>query len=207
MAEKKTVQQQAQERIEKLKTAQEEQRQKRKEMAEKRAKALVRSMVMGTIAITVMGIVFGVLGFYYLAMLMVVALLPGLLAYMTDVKPGKLASKSIFAMNMAGLFPVVVSIFTGGNPDVAAQAALTDPQTWLLVYGFAFSGWFLIFMIPQVIKLYMDMQADFRVKLKLNEQESLVNEWGEGVKKALAKRDQLVRAIKKRGPATKTASK
>ena len=156
-------------------------------------------MVIGTIVVMVMAILFGMVGFYYLAIFMVVALLPGLIAYMTDVKPGKLASKTVLVMNISGLFPVVVSIMTGGVPDAAARAALESPQTWLLVYGFSFSGWLMVFMIPQVIKLYLEIQAEFLIKKMRFDQSQLEKEWGAEVKKVVERREQMVKALAKKG--------
>lgn len=148
-----------------------------------RSKKLVSNMIVMTIIITLLAMGLTALGFVWAFVYFLVAMLPGVVAYMTDIRPGKYASKSIMAFNMAGTFPFLGNIMFSPTPSVTATATLGDVQAWLMAYGFAAFGWGAIYILPHITQIYLEVKASFTVAKLTYVQERLVEEWGDDVKR------------------------
>ncbi len=112
-----------------------------------------------------------------------IAMLPGIVAQITDGRPGRFASKTVMAFNVAGISPQIEAIFSSGSPDSTAISLFSNPSVWLLIYGFAAFGWGVVFLVPRISHLYLEITAKYTTKKLAHFQEKLVEEWGDEVRK------------------------
>ena len=146
------------------------------------AKKVVTRLLIMCIVLTAACSALVFLGFTYLVVLLVVSLLPAAVATIVDRRPRKFASKTVMCFNLAGLFPAMFDTFMATDPDLAAQQQLADPYIWLMVYGFAGFGWLVVYLIPQMVFLYLVVRSDHTIaKLEVRRKE-LLEEWGDRVK-------------------------
>ncbi len=169
--------------LEQIKKQRSEEKEQKRLANKKRAKRLISNLIIITVVLTVLGVWFSSMGMYYFALLFMVGLLPGLVAYITDTRHKKLASKTVMAFNISGIIPPVTSVFLSGSPDQAALSAISSVETWFMIYGFAFIGWAMVYLVPHITQLYLEIRADFMVKRLEARQKELLEEWGERIKR------------------------
>lgn len=153
------------------------------EVYKKRAKKLISNLIIIIFIMIIIGVSLTSIGWNYVFYVLLIGLLPGLVANFTDIRPGRFASKTIIAFNLAGLVQPLKTILVAGSPNQAAQSILIDPQNWLLVYGFAAFGWGIVFLLPHIALFYLEIRANYLIKKMKKYQEELLEEWGEDIKK------------------------
>ncbi len=151
--------------------------------AKKVAGKIVTNMILVTLVLMAAIIGLVLLKMTFVAVMLVIGLMPSIVAHILDRRPGKAASHTILAFNMAGLLKHIMNIFTGGNPNQTAQHLITDPYTWLWVYIFAAFGWLVVHILPQIAILFLSLKAEYTVKRMKSLQEKLASEWGDDIKK------------------------
>lgn len=156
---------------------------KKRELRSKRAKKAITSLILVCIVMTIIGGGLTSIGMQQVFIFIAFGLLPGIVAIITDGRPGKFGSKTVMAFNLAGMMQFLAAIFMGGSPNQTANEILYDPRTWMLIYGFAAFGWAVIFIIPHIVQLYLEITATYTVKKLRTFQDALAGEWGDGVKK------------------------
>ncbi|MGY9006011.1 MAG: hypothetical protein ACKVJQ_07950 [Alphaproteobacteria bacterium] len=92
-----------------------------------------------------------------------IGLLPTLVALVVDVRPGRKAAQSVGALNIAGITPFLVTLWTGQNDIVSAMKILTDAFAWLVIYSAAGGGWLLYLGMPTVSSIFMQMTAKHKI--------------------------------------------
>ncbi|MBL0319411.1 MAG: hypothetical protein IPP74_09035 [Alphaproteobacteria bacterium] len=112
---------------------------------------------------------------------MLLALMPGIVAYSVDKTFNKYASKCICTMNFTGFMPSIFEIFNSHDPSAYGKIVLLDPLNWLISYTAASCGWLLVWSIPQITMLIYISRSDSRGKRLHNSQERLIEEWGQEV--------------------------
>lgn len=160
----------------------EQAREKAQELARKRAKKIIGNLIMVCILMTVVGMVLSSIGMVQVFIFFSIGMLPGIVANITDGRPGRFASKTVIAFNLAGMAQYMAAIFTSGSPNHTAHEILYNPASWLLIYGFAAFGWCVIFLIPYIVQIYLEITSSYTIKKFQHFQELLINEWGDGVK-------------------------
>jgi len=109
-------------------------------------------------------------------------LIPTIVALVVDRQRAKYLTRTVGAMNLAGLAPMVVRLWSNGDSLTAAITIMTRPMNWLVMYGAAGVGWCIFLAMPAVARVIVDLQAE-QVQASLRERaERLVEEWGEEVK-------------------------
>jgi hypothetical protein len=156
---------------------------KRREIGMKRAKRLVANLIVISIIMTLLGAGLTSIGMRQVFVFILIALLPGIVAGLTDTRAGKFASKTVIAFNVAGMVQFLGAILMGGSPNLTATEVIYDARTWMQIYGFAAFGWGVVFAIPHITQLYLEITATYTVKKLKKFQDALVDEWGEAVKK------------------------
>jgi len=158
-------------------------REKINEINKKRAKKLISNLIIIIFIIVIIGISLSSIGWNYVFYVLFIGFLPGLVANFTDIRPGRFASKTIVAFNLAGIVQPLKTILVAGSPNQAAQNILVDPQNWLLVYGFAAFGWGIVFLLPHIALFYLEIRANYLIKKMQKHQDELLEEWGDSIKK------------------------
>ena len=146
------------------------------------AKRIITRLIVVSILLTFLSSALVFMGFTYVVVMIVISLLPGVVASIVDRRPRKFASKTVLCFNLAGLLPPLFDTFMAPNPDAAAQRLLADPYTWIMVYGFAGFGWLVVFVIPQMVFLFLVVRSDHTIKKLEARRSELVEEWGERVR-------------------------
>ncbi len=154
---------------------------KRRELAFKRAKRMIANLIIIIIISTIIGIGLSTIGMQQVFIFILIGLMPGIVANITDGRPGRFASKTVVAFNIAGMLQYLVAIFVSGTPNEIADNLILKPEVWLMIYGFAAFGWALVFIVPHIVQLYLEITANYTVKKLLSFQETLVKEWGETI--------------------------
>lgn len=109
-------------------------------------------------------------------------LIPTIAAIVIDRYPGKYLTRTVGAMNLAGLAPMVVRLWSTGDNLSAAIGILSRPTNWLIMYGAAAVGWCIFLAMPAVARIIVDLQAE-QIQSQLRDRAArLVEEWGEEVK-------------------------
>lgn len=143
--------------------------------------SIVGSLIIASIVMTIISFGFITVGMGYVAAVLVIGMMPGLAAQMVDRRPGKYASKTVMAFNIAGMLPHLAAMLYSSNPNSVAQNLFDDPMTWLWIYMFASFGWLVIHLLPQISFLMFSIKAEYKMKKIRSFQELLVREWGEEI--------------------------
>ncbi len=109
------------------------------------------------------------------AMFIGAGLAPTLTAALIDRDPEKHAAVSVGSLNLAGLSPYVIRMFT--HPG-AAQQMMSDMFVWLVVYAAAAVGWGFYLGFPIIAVRLADIRAEWRVRDMKRRQEKLIEDWG-----------------------------
>lgn len=156
---------------------------KASELAKVRSKKFITNLIMVVAVTTIVGVALSSVGMPVAFSFVAIGMLPCITANITDNRPGRFASKTVTAFNLAGIFPHLVAIFTSGSPNNTALSLLQNPNSWLLVYGLAAIGWVIVFLIPHIVHIYLDIKSVYIINKLESFQEALVEEWGEEIKK------------------------
>ena len=131
-------------------------------------------LIIGCVA----GIVLLNVGFIF----MLLGFLPTVVAYFVDDTEKKDLYKTVRATNLAGILPSMMELTRHGNPGAALQIAMSDPSTWLIVYGSAAIGYGLIWFCRWGSYFSMIAAAETRIYLLEQAEKHLIDEWGEEIK-------------------------
>ncbi len=113
--------------------------------------------------------------------LMAVGLIPTLVAIFTDPDREKHSATAVGAMNIAGLTPFVVELWTKGQTLGHVFDILKDANNWLVILGSAAIGQLLLFVVPQITASMTSARYDTRLKTLKANLEELKNTWGPDV--------------------------
>jgi len=111
-------------------------------------------------------------------LLLLAALIPTYVAYMTDNCPEKTGATSVCAMNLAGAFPFLMDLWMKGQTPANALHILSDSSSWLVILGAAAVGQLIIYAVPQAIATMSLTHAEGRIKTLRKNLELLKDSWG-----------------------------
>jgi hypothetical protein len=146
------------------------------------ARAPVRSAPRGAVATAIM-IVFTLLAITALPLcvLLLAGLVPTMVSMLVDRYRRRYLARTVGAMNLAGIAPLALQLWTRGLTMADAMEMLANPTNWLMMYGAAGLGWALFLAMPTVARMFVDLRADqIQADLKARAR-TLVREWGEDV--------------------------
>ena len=116
-----------------------------------------------------------------LAIVLVAAMVPSLVARLVDASPGRYLTFTVSSFNLVGALYFVNQVFTMGNSLDAAGRVLQDSIGWLAALSGAGCGWLLFLAMPPLIAKMAEAQSALRMRRVHRDQSQLVSEWGEGV--------------------------
>jgi hypothetical protein len=123
-----------------------------------------------------------------LCLLLMAGLIPTMVASMIDRFRARYLTRTVGAMNLAGIAPLAFRLWSDGLTLRAAMDLLLHPISWLLMYGAAAIGWAIFLGMPSVARTFVDVRADHLQHQLKARAKQLVEEWGEEVT-GQAKRD------------------
>ena len=116
-----------------------------------------------------------------LCILLLTGLVPTMVATLLDRYRAKYLTRTVGFMNLAGLTPLVVQLWSDGLSMVSVAHILSRPVNWLTMYGAAGIGWVLFLGMPSVARIFVDIRADQLQQDLKARAARLVEEWGEEV--------------------------
>jgi hypothetical protein len=116
-----------------------------------------------------------------LCLLIVPGMMPSLAVLFVDRQRPRYLSYSVAVMNFAGVLPFLLALATSGMSLAAAAHKLSDPFTWLVMYGAAAVGWFTCAATPPLARICIEIQAGQRRRTLEALAKAMRQEWGEEV--------------------------
>jgi hypothetical protein len=116
---------------------------------------------------------------YYAFAFFALGMLPAIMALVIDRGVNRFASKTVLALNFAGILPFLFDIAQSPDKSFAAQQRMFDLWVWLLVYSAAGMGWLMIWLVPQIMVAVFAFRVEYKIKRFRNRQEELRKEWGD----------------------------
>ena len=111
-------------------------------------------------------------------LLLTAGMVPTLVAWIVDRNRDGHTPMAVGMLNLAGLFPSLLVLWTDGHGLGTTGRIFSDPYTWLFAFGAAAVGWALVLGLPKVIETAMTFRNDVEIKRLENRQAALIAEWG-----------------------------
>jgi hypothetical protein len=116
-----------------------------------------------------------------LCVLTMAGMVPTVVAALLDRFRAKYLTRTVGAMNVAGLAPLVLQLWSRGLTMADTTRLLSNPFNWLMMYGAAAIGWAIFLAMPTIARTIVDVRADHLQRLLKARAAQLVEEWGEEV--------------------------
>ena len=110
-----------------------------------------------------------------------VGLLPTGVAFIIDRSDQKTGTFCVGGMNLCGVIPYVIKLWTGKHTPSAAIEIISDVLSLLIMYAAAGFGWMIFLAIPPVIATFLSIIAQTRIKALRAIQQEIVDTWGPDV--------------------------
>ena len=114
-------------------------------------------------------------------LLICIGLLPTVVALVTDKDPQHHSAMTIGFMNVAGVVPFLIDLWTQGQTMEAAFAILRDLNSWLIMFGSAAIGHLLLYAIPPAMATMTLSRLETRLKILQDALVQLQEIWGPDV--------------------------
>lgn len=113
--------------------------------------------------------------------LMAIGLIPTIVAICTDTDKEKHSATAVGAMNVAGLTPFIVELWTKGQTIGHVFEILKNTENWLVILGSAALGQLILFVVPQITASMTSARYETRLKTMKSNLEELKLTWGPDV--------------------------
>jgi hypothetical protein len=113
--------------------------------------------------------------------LFAIGILPTLVAFIIDKAPRKHSTICVCAMNIAGIFPLMLELWLGQNNIPQAIQIITNVYDLVIMYAAAGCGWLLYMIIPSIVDTLLGVMARHRISLLRTKQRTLLGEWGDEI--------------------------
>ena len=125
-------------------------------------------------------------------LLLLFGLLPTIVAWVIDRSQEKHATFCVCGMNFSGVFPFLTDIWFKNHSIDAAVRVLTNVFDLMVIYGAAAFGWMMFIAVPPVVTQFISAMLQRRVQVLRAQQQTIVEEWGEGVSMLVEAQQQPV---------------
>ena len=112
------------------------------------------------------------------AAIIIVGLIPSYVAFMVDRDPKKYTATAVAALNMVGILPVLIKLWTSGHSLSAVGELLSSPFNWAMMFSGAAVGWVLMSVIPALMVAIMMGQDKIKLSQIKARQKQMLEEWG-----------------------------
>ena len=110
--------------------------------------------------------------------LLLVGMVPSIVAYVVDRSERPMLAFTIAPVNLAGLMPYLLQLWTGRDTMPTVVHLLTDVYVWLVIYLSAGAGWLLFLGMPMIIAIVLGRSLDRRKSRLETLQSRLKADWG-----------------------------
>lgn len=117
------------------------------------------------------------------AIILVLTIIPSIVAFFIDRKPGRPTFKVIAACNLSAALPFIVPIIIFSLKKQYAEAGqvMESGMSWAFIYCGAAAGWGMLFLSTFIARIVTLMHYDYSIGVLEKKQELLVKEWGEDI--------------------------
>lgn len=105
-------------------------------------------------------------------------MLPTLVAWIVDRDDEKYAPITVGVMNLCGVLPGLLELWTSGHRIGTATDLIMDPYVLLWAFGAASVGWAIHMGIPPIVGMWHGWRTKNRIAELEDRQRQLVEEWG-----------------------------
>ncbi len=133
------------------------------------------------------GLIFLLIGLIFVmrfgAMILILTIVPSILAFYIDHRPGRPSFKVIAACNISAALPFIVPIidFSLKKQYSEAGQVMDSAQSWMFIYVGAAAGWGMLYISKFVARVITLMHYEYAVSMLEKKQAILLKEWGEEV--------------------------
>jgi len=110
-----------------------------------------------------------------------IGMAPTIVAYLVDRTREKYLSITVGLLNVCGVLPALVGLWSEGQSFSLALRLAGDPFTMVIAYGAAAVGWLIYLSLPLILGHYYTITTESRLQTLRNRQEGLVESWGEEI--------------------------
>ena len=114
-------------------------------------------------------------------MFVVIAMLPSIVTYYIDQSKRQYIFKTIFACNLSGVMPFIARMLHDGPSSATMEEIMGSANNWILIYGSALVGFFLIRLAPMIAHTMINGFHRTQVARLARNQKRIENEWGQEV--------------------------
>jgi hypothetical protein len=114
-------------------------------------------------------------------MIILAGMIPTMVAYVIDRDSSKPAAIAVGGFNFCGCLPFAILLWKGDHSFRQSFQILSQPLSWLLMFGAAAIGWAFYFGIPPLIAGAEVAKAERKIEALKKRKVSLVQEWGPDV--------------------------
>ena len=111
-------------------------------------------------------------------LLFAAGMVPTLVSWIVDRNRDGYTPMAVGMLNLAGLLPSLLALWTGGHAFGTAARIMSDPYTWLFAFGAAAVGWALVLGLPKVLETAMTFRNETEIRHLKGRQAALIAEWG-----------------------------
>ncbi|HEV2676647.1 MAG TPA: hypothetical protein VGV37_19130 [Aliidongia sp.] len=116
-----------------------------------------------------------------ICLLMTLALVPTMVAWLIDDTPGQSLIRTVAPLNFASSLPFAIKLWHENNSLDQVFTFLSTGYTWVALYGAALFGWMLYYLAPAVITTVVQRRIERARETAIERQQALKDEWGDEV--------------------------
>jgi hypothetical protein len=118
-----------------------------------------------------------------ICLLLVLALVPTMLAWLVDDTPGQSLIRTVAPLNLASSLPFAIKLWHEHTSLDQVFVFMSGRATWIALYGAATFGWMLYYLAPAVISTVVQRRIERLRDNAIERQKALKDEWGDEVEK------------------------
>lgn len=124
-------------------------------------------------------------------LVLLAGLVPTFAAFLSSREEGVYRGLTVGFVNMAGILPLLLTLW--GNSHTVGQATflLADPLNWLMMYGAAGIGWLVFYTVPPGVLAVMRWRYQMEIRQHRKTQQDLIGEWGKDVEVRVSQADGI----------------
>lgn len=136
-----------------------------------------------SISLSLLLLIFAVVGVWFMssALILVIGLMPLFVAFFVDSSPNKTKAITVGAMNIAGITPFLIELWTTEATMDKALTIIFDPMAIIVIYSAAGVGYVIDWAVTLMVASFMYQRGVARKKAIEERQAELIKRWGEEV--------------------------
>jgi len=155
---------------------------KKKSVSKKsKKKKSVQSKKARNVMLFALGGIIAALIFLSTTILLMVAMLPTVVAYVVDTNKEKTLALTVGFMNFAGALPFILRLWSGGQNMVNLSDIISDPLTVVIIYASSGVGYLIDWVVTDAASSFIVKRSNGRMKAIKKQQAKLIERWGESI--------------------------